>query len=500
MRSFSSSSSSIVNRDHHLEPNVFGILEARRALGTCCLAHPATGGVRANVLGSLVWGLHRRAPTPLVGHHGCVNTIRWNTSGSHLVSGSDDRCLRIWQTNGLLQHTLRTRHRQNVFDAQFKPGDDDTVASCAADGALCMNSVHRGAEAGNMVWVARSAMALKLCFYPRSPEVLLCSFADGTVRLFDLRLRGQPVSCITAAPGRGHALVVAEFSPCGNLIACGADDMLRLLDLRRSTDSQPDLHHTNFVGRIRPPPNRSPALCVSGICWARDGRHLLANYMAGDIMLFDTYEARQTSRAESIPGSSAGSQVSESSDPISSPREKQVEASAAIRMRFVGRENRKTFAKEVRFLLGDRFVATGGDCGHLFVWRNRDGALVQKLRADGSICNCVAPHPVLPLVAVSGIEHTVKLFDVAGDRLPLTRKRSSKVMSGLSVHPVASFSALASAAPEILEQSRNRASQTLARASTWGARARQFACRRIAAVRGFCRCPARSSRQYVEDA
>jgi hypothetical protein len=33
-----------------------------------------------------------------------------------------------------------------------------------------------------------------------------------------------------------------------------------------------------------------------------------------------------------------------------------------------GRRNVETFAKDATFILGDEWVATGGDCGNLFVW------------------------------------------------------------------------------------------------------------------------------------
>lgn len=32
----------------------------------------------------------------LNGHEGCVNTIQFNSAGDHLVSGSDDQEVKIW--------------------------------------------------------------------------------------------------------------------------------------------------------------------------------------------------------------------------------------------------------------------------------------------------------------------------------------------------------------------------------------------------------------------
>ena len=81
-----------------------------------------------------------------------------------------------------------------------------------------------------------------------------------------------------------------------------------------------------------------------------------------------------------------------------------------------GRANEETFAKEVCLLHDEKYVATGGDCGRVYVWGRVSGRLVYRERGDGSIVNCVAPHPSLPLLAVSGIDDDIKLFGLGEAR------------------------------------------------------------------------------------
>ena len=90
---------------------------------------------------------------------------------------------------------------------------------------------------------------------------------------------------------------------------------------------------------------------------------------------------------------------------------------------YSGRRNEETFAKEVCTLIDDAHVATGGDCGRLYVWGTQSGRLVYRAQGDGSIVNCVCPHPSLPLVAVSGIDDDIKLFGL-GDARQATLLRS----------------------------------------------------------------------------
>ena len=79
--------------------------------------------------------------------------------------------------------------------------------------------------------------------------------------------------------------------------------------------------------------------------------------------------------------------------------------------RFVGHKNVKTFLKGVAFMCDDAYVATGSDCGGLFVWRVRSGALVQKVQADSQVVNNVCPHPRLPVAATSGIDDVVRVWE-----------------------------------------------------------------------------------------
>jgi len=57
-------------------------------------------------------------------HHGCVNTAAFNKHGTLLVTGSDDRKLKIWRSSNFissesikLKHEIITGHESNIFHA-----------------------------------------------------------------------------------------------------------------------------------------------------------------------------------------------------------------------------------------------------------------------------------------------------------------------------------------------------------------------------------------------
>ena len=80
--------------------------------------------------------------------------------------------------------------------------------------------------------------------------------------------------------------------------------------------------------------------------------------------------------------------------------------------RFCGHCNTHTDIKESTFL-GDRgdYIAAGSDDGNIFIWEKASGNLVRVLHGDDSIVNCLQWHPKGALLATSGIESVVRLWE-----------------------------------------------------------------------------------------
>lgn len=75
-----------------------------------------------------------------------------------------------------------------------------------------------------------------------------------------------------------------------------------------------------------------------------------------------------------------------------------------------GHCNVKT-VKDVNFFgLQDEYVVSGSDSGHIFIWDRKSSLLLNILEGDGEVVNVVQGHPYEPMLAVSGIDHTIKIF------------------------------------------------------------------------------------------
>jgi len=95
------------------------------------------------------------------------------------------------------------------------------------------------------------------------------------------------------------------------------------------------------------------------------------------------------------------------------------------RRRFAGACNVETI-KDVNFVGSeDEYVASGSDDGNFFLWEKGSGRLHGIYEGDGSVVNVIEAHPRLPLLAVSGIDTTVKLFAPSRGECEFSRLRDA---------------------------------------------------------------------------
>ena len=98
------------------------------------------------------------------------------------------------------------------------------------------------------------------------------------------------------------------------------------------------------------------------------------------------------------------------------PQKFQGEVSAPVLQTLTGHRNEATVKGVVFYGAGSEFVASGSDCGNVFIWDSVTGDVVTVLKdADSYAINCIAPNPHdMTIVATSGIDHDVKVWHPDG--------------------------------------------------------------------------------------
>lgn len=76
---------------------------------------------------------------------------------------------------------------------------------------------------------------------------------------------------------------------------------------------------------------------------------------------------------------------------------------------------------------GDQWVLSGSDCGRVFLWDKWSGEIVSFLVADSHVVNCVQPHPISYMLATSGIDYDIKLWEPVSEA-PCTLDNIQKIV------------------------------------------------------------------------
>ncbi|OMO65741.1 hypothetical protein CCACVL1_21421 [Corchorus capsularis] len=342
-------------------------------------------------------------------HRGCVNTVNFNADGDILVSGSDDRRVILWDwETGHAKLSFQSGHVSNVFQAKFMPYTDDRSLVRHAQIS------ERGVE--TKLLAKHQGRAHKLAIEPGSPHILYTCGEDGLVQHIDLRT-GTATELFTCHPINDsrrypleviglNAIVIDPRNP--NLFAiAGSDEYTRLYDIRKykwdaSTDfGQPTDHFC-------PPHLSDEHVGITGLAFS-DQSELLVSYGGEFIYLFTRDMGLGPNPVPSSP-LSACSEASEMGLDHSAASASAKEAMEAIPQVYKGHRNCETVKGVSFFGPKSEYVASGSDCGRIFIWKKKGGELVRVMEADKRTVNCIESHPHTMVLASSGIENDIKIW------------------------------------------------------------------------------------------
>ncbi|KAM6989965.1 DDB1- and CUL4-associated factor 8 [Tautogolabrus adspersus] len=314
-------------------------------------------------------------------HTGCVNTLHFNPSGTRLASGSDDLRVVIWDwAIRKAELEFDSGHKSNVFQAKFLPhSGDSTLAMCARDGQIRVAELSATQRCKNTKRVAQhKGAAHKLALEPDSPCYFLSAGEDAVVFGIDLRLDRPANKLVVVKEGDkkvGLYTIFVNPAKTHQFAVGGRDQYVRIYDQRKINENDNNGVLKKFCpSHLVSSESKTNITCL---VYSHDGTELLASYNDEDIYLFD----------------------SNHSD------------GADYRRRYKGHRNNAT-VKGVNFYGPcSEFVVSGSDCGHIYLWDKYSARIVQFMEGDkGGVVNCLEPHPHLPGIATSGLDHDVKLW------------------------------------------------------------------------------------------
>lgn len=353
----------------------------------------------------------------LEGHRGCVNTVGFNSDGGIVISGSDDKMVKLWDwETGRMNFEFHSGHNGNIFQAKFMPFTHDrSIVTCAADGQVRHAQLLERGEVQTDLLSRHEGRAHKLAIEPGSPCIFYSCGEDGAVQHFDLRTSAsRKLFTCQSDDDRSYtpvvilnAIAIDPRNP--NLVTvAGSDEYARVYDIRRCK-----INCSSSLGQPMDyfcPPHLigNDLVGITGLAIS-DQSELLVSYNDESIYLFTKDMGLGSERAPGFQLCMGDDDVLMSTD-LPSIVSKMDFEDKHTPQRYAGHRNCETI-KGVNFF-GPKceYVVSGSDCGRIFIWKKKGGELIRVMEADSNVVNCIESHPHILALVSSGIDKDVKIW------------------------------------------------------------------------------------------
>lgn len=295
----------------------------------------------------------------LTGHAGAVLTTKFSPDGRHLLSGSADKLMLLWETCGECENTLTYKGHGNAVVELHWSSDGEAVYSASADKTVALWDIKTGARTRQF---KGHASYVNSCCPSSDAHVVASGSDDRTARIWDERVRvcqrtvahGWPVTAV-AMGGTGHSL----YTGC-------LDAKVRVYDLRK--DDAPSMTLEGHQDMI------------TGIRLSRDGAFLLSNSMDNTVRMWDVKPYAAGDRCDAM---------------------------------FLGAQHsyEKGLLKCAWNAQGTQ-VAAGSADNFVYVWDTGSGCIAYKLPGHGGSVNEVDFHPTQPIIASCGNDKQLFLGEI----------------------------------------------------------------------------------------
>jgi WD40 repeat protein len=162
-----------------------------------------------------LWDLERGESRVLTGHTDEVWSLSLSPDGQRFVSTGKDGTLRVWEL-ATGESRVLLGHEKPVAAAAFLP-DGNRLVSTGRDGTLRVWDLTSGRV--TRVFRVEGSLFIRMSLSPDGRQVVTSSANEVVVRVWDVE-RGKPL----VLAGHQQPVGVVAFSPNGELIATGSDD------------------------------------------------------------------------------------------------------------------------------------------------------------------------------------------------------------------------------------------------------------------------------------
>ncbi|MBD2607963.1 serine/threonine protein kinase [Scytonema hofmannii FACHB-248] len=187
-------------------------------------------------------------PDTLKGHSSDVNSVTFSPDGQMLVTGSDDRTIKLW--NLTTKQEIRTfkGHTSWIYAIAISP-DGQTIASGSVDKTIKLWNLNTGKEIRTLK--GHSDSVASVAFSPDG-KLLASGSLDKTIKLWNLETNKE----IRTLTGHSKRVASIAFSPDGLTVASGSSDkIIKLWQIANGKEIRTLTGHLDLVTSIAFSPN-----------------------------------------------------------------------------------------------------------------------------------------------------------------------------------------------------------------------------------------------------
>ncbi|KAH8801229.1 quinon protein alcohol dehydrogenase-like superfamily [Flagelloscypha sp. PMI_526] len=288
-----------------------------------------------------------------------VHSVTFSPDGRHIISGSSDSTVRIWDAVTGKRFRQLDGHGDAVSSVAFSPNGKYIVSGSKDATVRIWNAV-----SGKQVWkLCGHAHAVNSISLSRDGERVISGSDDSSVRIWDVESGTQ----VRQLNGHGDAVNSAVFSPDGELVVSGSSDNSMLV---WDAGSGRQLQRLDGSGDA-----------VNSVAFSPDGKLVVSGSDDSSVRIWDVESGTQVR------------QLNGHGDTV----------------------------KSVKFSCYGRHIVSGSSDNTVRVWDPETGKQLWTLSGHGDVANSVAFSPNGKHVVSGSYDNTVRVWDMES-RKPL-RKR-----------------------------------------------------------------------------
>ena len=206
-----------------------------------------------------IWDLEGGGkPQCLYGHEEGVTAVAYSPDGNHIVSGSLDKTVRIWDLEGGGKPQCLYGHEERVTAVAYSP-DGHHIVSGSLDKTVRIWDLEGGGKPQCPYGHEEGVTAVA---YSPDGHHIVSGSLDKTVRIWDLEGGGKP----QCPYGHEEGVTAVAYSPDGNHIVSGSlDKTVRVWDLEGGGKPQCPYEHEEGVTAVAYSPDGRRIVSGSGV-------------------------------------------------------------------------------------------------------------------------------------------------------------------------------------------------------------------------------------------